>query len=90
MGEMCDFEAEYFPQAWNGMGLVKKVVTLRPTRIYHRGTKVNRNGKVTALCFARPRAIDMTRATWTISDDAVTCPKCKALLLARSKAPNAN
>jgi hypothetical protein len=60
---------------------------LPPTRIYHRGTKVNRHGRVTALCFARPRGIDMKRATWTISDEAVTCPKCKALILARQEPP---
>ena len=28
-------------------------------------------------------------ATWVMSDDAVTCPKCRALILARSKTPNA-
>jgi len=84
MGEMCDFEAAYFPQAWNGKQPGKKVVTLPPTRMYHRGDKINQRGGVSALCFATPRAIDMKRATWTISDDAVTCPKCKALILARA------
>ena len=61
---------------------------LPPTRMFHRGAKVNRHGRVTALCFVRPHGIDMTRATWTIRDEAVTCPKCKALILARSKTPN--
>ena len=84
MGEMCDFEAQYFPQAWSGKQPGEKVVTLPPTRMYHRGDKINQRGGVSALCFAAPRAINMTRATWTMSDDAVTCPKCKALILARS------
>jgi len=61
---------------------------LPQTRIYHRGDKINQRGGVSALCFATPRAIDMKRATWTSSDDAVTCPKCKALILARHEPPN--
>jgi len=61
---------------------------LPPTRIYHRGTNVNRHGRVTALCFVRPRAIDMSRATWTIRDEAVTCPRCNAMILARHEPPN--
>ena len=58
---------------------------LPPTRMYHRGAKLNQRGAVSALCSAKPRAIDMKRATWTLADEAVTCPKCKALILARSE-----
>lgn len=49
-------------------------------RIYHRGSLINPRGGVSALCFAKPRAIDMKRATWTNRDEAVTCPKCLALI----------
>lgn len=58
---------------------------LPPTRVRHRGDKINSRGRVSALCFATPRAIDMTRATWVMSDDAVTCPKCRALINSRQR-----
>lgn len=61
---------------------------LPPTRMRHRGDKINAKGGVSALCFPKPRAIDMKRATWVMSDDAVTCPKCRALILARHKPAN--
>lgn len=53
---------------------------LPPTRTYHRAALINANGGVSALCFSRPRAIDMKRATWTTQDSAVTCHKCRALM----------
>ncbi len=62
---------------------------LPPTRMRHRGDKINAQGRVSALCFPNPRAIDMKRATWVMNDDAVTCPKCRALIEARGKTPNA-
>lgn len=62
---------------------------LPPTRMYHRGAKVDQHGRVSALCFSKPRPIDMKRASWTLSDSGVTCPKCKAMILARGKTPNA-
>lgn len=37
-------------------------------------------GRVSALCFKKPRAIDMKRASWTTSDKAVTCPRCRAAI----------
>lgn len=57
---------------------------LPPKRVRHRGDKINQRGGVSALCFSKPRAIDMKRATWVMNDDAVTCPKCRALILART------
>lgn len=42
----------------------------------HMADKVNPRGGVSAICFARPRPIDLKRATWTTSARAVTCPKC--------------
>lgn len=55
--------------------------TIPPTRICHRGSKINARGCVSALCFPMPRAINMRCETWVLSDDAVTCPKCLALIL---------
>lgn len=59
-----------------------------PTRVRHRGDKINAKGGVSALCFPKPRAINMNLATWVMSDEATTCPKCRALIEARSKTPN--
>lgn len=56
-------------------------------RLIHRGDKIRADGAVSALCFSSPRAIDLGRATWTNRDDAVTCPKCRRLLVA-NKVPN--
>ena len=61
---------------------------LPPTRVRHRGHKIDMKGRVSALCFSRPRAIDLQRATWVMRDDGVTCPKCRALIEARNKTPN--
>jgi hypothetical protein len=52
------------------------------TRPVHRGHKASIKG-VSALCFKRPRAIDLRVATWTNRDEAVTCPKCLAILAAK-------
>lgn len=46
------------------------------SRLRHLATLVSELG-VSARCFKKPRAIDMTIATWTTDLDAVTCPKCK-------------
>ena len=56
---------------------------LPPTRTRHRADKIDPRGRVSALCFPQPRAIDMKRASWTTSDSGVTCPKCRALIAAR-------
>ena len=69
--------------------LITDCPPLPPTRMYHRGAQVDPKGRVSALCFAKPRPIDMRRASWTLADAFVTCPKCKALIFARSKTPNA-
>ena len=61
---------------------------LPPTRMYHRGDKVDQQGRVSALCFKTPRPIDMRRASWTLADAFVTCPKCAALIRERRKAHN--
>jgi hypothetical protein len=59
---------------------------LPPTRIRHRADKIDHRGRVSALCFPVPRAIDMKRATWVMNDEGVTCEKCKALILERRAA----
>ena len=51
--------------------------------IQHKAAKVSAAG-VSALCFPVPRAISMTRATWTLTDMYVTCKKCIAILNERS------
>ncbi len=38
------------------------------------------SGNVSALCFVRPRRIDMKKASWTTTDAAVTCPRCRKIL----------
>jgi hypothetical protein len=47
---------------------------------YHRADKSDGRGNVSALCFKRPRPIDLSRALWTTDDRAVTCKKCIALI----------
>lgn len=54
-------------------------------KIYHRGSLVNDNGDVSALCFATPHAIDLKKAMWTNRDEGVTCPKCRAAIKRRAQ-----
>ena len=49
-------------------------------KIYHRAAGIRADGAVTALCYSKPRKINLAIALWTNRDEAVTCPKCKALL----------
>lgn len=51
-------------------------------KIYHFGCAVNEEGDMVALCYNRPRTIDLKIATWTIRPEAVTCPKCQKRLAA--------
>lgn len=52
----------------------------RDLKKYHKAHLFGLDGQVSALCFRRPRAIDLNRALWTTDDDAVTCPKCLKLM----------
>ena len=61
---------------------------LPPTRMRHKGDKVDAKGRVSALCFEKPHPINLKRETWVMRNSAVDCPKCKALILARLKTPN--
>ena len=46
----------------------------------HLAEKIASGGRVSAACFDPPRAINLKRATWTIRPEAVTCPRCLALI----------
>lgn len=48
----------------------------------HRAKHLGPSGQVSPLCAKTLRALDLTRATWTLRDDAVTCPRCLAALAA--------
>jgi hypothetical protein len=51
-------------------------------KLIHRASLIRSDGSVSAKCFAKPKPIDLKRATWTNRDEAVTCPKCRAAMLA--------
>jgi len=60
-----------------------------PRKLMHKAAKIAQDGsgRVSALCFApHHHPIDMERETWTITDSAVTCQKCRAML---SRSPSA-
>jgi len=59
-------------------------------KIVHRAKGIREDGAVSALCFSRPRPIDLRRTTWTNRDEAVTCRKCLAVMNAvrNSAAPD--
>lgn len=43
---------------------------------YHFPDLVNSKGGVSALCFNKPRSINLTQALWAFDPAAVTCKKC--------------
>jgi len=52
----------------------------RDRKIYHKAHMWGPNGQVSALCFPNPRPINLNRASWTITDKTVTCPKCLKIM----------
>jgi len=50
------------------------------TKVYHKAKHINPNGDVSALCFKRPRKINLKKSAWVVIDENVTCPKCKKIL----------
>ena len=56
-------------------------------KLIHRGALIDGNGNVSALCFQRPRKIDLARASWTNRDYAVTCKKCIQAMKSRNARP---
>lgn len=47
---------------------------------YHFAALFNNRGGVSALCFKRPRSINLKVALWTTQKSAVTCRKCRRIL----------
>jgi hypothetical protein len=43
---------------------------------YHMANLINPEGKVSALCYKNPRAINLGQAMWTTDEKAVTCKRC--------------
>ena len=55
-------------------------------KLVHRAAMLDEFGNASALCFAKPRAINLRIASWTIRDEAVTCEKCKRAMASRATA----
>ena len=51
-----------------------------PRRLTHFAAQVREDGAVSALCFSKPRKIDLSRAVWTNREEAVTCPRCLKIM----------
>lgn len=51
-------------------------------KIVHMAAKIAPDGRVSALCYPKPRAINLKRATWSHFARFVTCPRCKGGLKA--------
>jgi hypothetical protein len=45
-------------------------------KVIHRAGLIDRMGNVSAKCFKRPKAIDLSVSSWTLLDHKVTCLKC--------------
>lgn len=45
-------------------------------KTYHLATAVRGDGRASALCYKRPRAINLRVCLWTTDPSAVTCRKC--------------
>ena len=58
---------------------------MKANKIYHKASFVNPKGKVSALCYKRPRAINLSQAMWTTDVSAVTCKKCLLKLKLNAK-----
>lgn len=46
----------------------------------HLAGLMNDRGGVSAVCFKKPRSINLIRASWTLRESAVTCKKCLAAI----------
>lgn len=55
------------------------------TRMIHMASKVNATGDVSALCFDRPRVINLEKESWSFLVMAVTCQKCLSKIMLRTK-----
>lgn len=53
-------------------------------KVYHFAAKFNAEGGVSALCYQRPRRINLAKGqSWTITPRFVTCPRCRRALRER-------
>ena len=54
------------------------MLTKPKVRKYHLATLFAQDGSgsVSALCFEKPRRINLNKAYWTLSEKGVTCAKC--------------
>jgi len=53
----------------------------------HKSHLINKRGGVSPLCATTPRAINLKKDSWTLTDSAVTCAKClEAMGVADAKA----
>lgn len=55
-------------------------------RPYHLGVLVNKNGDVSALCFKKPRNINLTKEWLTTIENGVNCKKCLAIMKQKQEA----
>lgn len=54
-------------------------------KVYHMASLINRDGGISPLCAAKPRVIDLKKASWTNRRERVTCPRCKKRLAEAAK-----
>ena len=55
-------------------------------KIVHKVAAIDREGQSSALCYSRPRAVDLSREGVTLyQDDAVTCQACRAIMAKAGK-----
>jgi len=56
-------------------------------KVYHIAAKFTAAGQVSALCYKRPKAIDLKRGqSWTLVPETATCPRCRRLAGVTGKA----
>ncbi len=56
------------------------------TKRIHLADKIASDGRVSAACFVRPRAINLKVATWTLDPSRVNCQSCLRAIASRSQA----
>lgn len=49
-----------------------------PAKIIHFAALVDPDGHVSPFCARRPRALDLSKESWTLRPEAVTCKRCRA------------
>jgi hypothetical protein len=55
-------------------------VRLTTRTTYHFARLIDRAGNVSPICADPPRKINLTKETWTIRKQAVTCKQCRTRL----------